>query len=221
MNCNSHVEMSSDYVSPIYDALANHQQRETAWKHQTAISELLTWAERFNFEIKIEVPTVTLAIDRVRSRRCLSHYRCGHNGFGLRREIVISQRHVEESVSAGAWFNVLATLLHELLHAWQDCYGKCGRGNYHNREFRRKAADLGLIVDERGVTQLGHDTLFTAVLARYEVNVPFLAEPAYFTKRQSKIKLHLWTCGCTKVRIGRSNFNATCLDCCQRFEFVE
>lgn len=208
-------------ASTVYESLASLQRSDEGWNFQPVIDQLLPWADRFDLEFKLALPAVAIAIDRTRVRHCLGHYRPGHNGFGLRCEIVISDSHVQHSLQENAWWQVLGTLLHELLHCWQEFHGTAGCRNYHNRQLRQKAAELGLIIDERGVTEYDPGSPFFEMLARYGVAVPNLPTPSLYKPRKTQEKLRLWTCGCTKVRIGRSHFQALCLDCHNRFELVK
>ncbi len=61
--------------------------------------------------------------------------RHGHNGFSLLGEIAINSPHL---ATQDSW-QVLETLFHELLHAWQQGHGRPGKRNYHNHELRGKA----------------------------------------------------------------------------------
>lgn len=45
---------------------------------------------------------------------------------------------------------VLSTLVHEMCHVWQHCFGKPSRTGYHNREFAEKMAMCGLICSTTG-----------------------------------------------------------------------
>lgn len=45
---------------------------------------------------------------------------------------------------------VLATLLHEMVHLWQAHFGRPGRGRYHNAEFARKMIEVGLMPSSTG-----------------------------------------------------------------------
>ena len=65
---------------------------------------------------------------------------------------------------------LLTTEFHELLHEWQALYGKCGQGNYHNRQFRQKAGLYGLVVDARGHTWV-EPGRFTALLIEHGVDL--------------------------------------------------
>jgi predicted SprT family Zn-dependent metalloprotease len=53
-------------------------------------------------------------------------------------EIVISRRHIRRH----GWDEAVQTLLHEMVHQWQD---ETGQKVDHGREFRRKARQVGII----------------------------------------------------------------------------
>jgi len=192
-------------ATPVYRALAQHQQNEN-WECRDLMRELQRWAEIFNIQFKLKIPAVSLCVDYLGTRR-LGHYRYGHNGFGLRREIAINRRYLDSS----KFWQVLGILLHELLHAWQDSYGKPGRGNYHNVEFRNKAKQYGLIVDHRGVTHFEPDSPFMDLLREHSVRLPVLPQPQITRSGSSKLKK--WSCGCTNVRVAVADFQARCLKC--------
>ena len=207
------LEETGDDPPHIYRALAEHQQKE-AWEHRTLLIELHRWAVIFNGEFALGVPEFSLAIDRLRCTR-LGHFRDGHNGFGLKGEIVINRSHLDGHV-----FDVLGTLLHELLHGWQQAHGKPGRGNYHNREFREMAATCGLIIDSRGVTQYEPKSRFFELLERHGhgIHIPDLPQPTVRERIAGKSKLAKWSYGCTNVRVAVRTFSARCLLCERLFE---
>jgi hypothetical protein len=39
---------------------------------------------------------------------------------------------------------ILSTLVHEMVHVWQETYGEPSRRGYHNREWAKKMQDVGL-----------------------------------------------------------------------------
>ena len=45
---------------------------------------------------------------------------------------------------------ILSTLVHEMVHVWQQEHGHPGRGRYHNREWARKMCDIGLMPSTTG-----------------------------------------------------------------------
>ena len=46
--------------------------------------------------------------------------------------------------------DILSTLAHEMVHVWQQVYGKPGRGRYHNREWAEKMKEIGLYPSATG-----------------------------------------------------------------------
>jgi hypothetical protein len=195
-------------LTSVYEALAQHQVSNT-WDLQDLLRELHRWMEILVFEFKLEIPDIALCVDRLRFRRH-GHFRRGHNGFGLEGEIGINRRHI----NGKEFWEVLGTLLHELLHGWQEARGKPAKGNYHNLQFRRKAAEFGLIVNERGEQQYEPDGPFMLLLGKRGVHVPKLPEPTPTTVGCSTLKL--WICRCDppfRLRVARGGFSATCNHC--------
>lgn len=196
----------------VYEALAGHQTSEP-WAARGVIAELHRWVPIFNERFGLEIPEVALGIDRLRMTR-LGHFRPGHNGFGLKGEIVINDRYLG---GRDGW-ETLGTLFHELLHAWQQAHGRPGRGNYHNKQLREKAARYGLLIDPRGYTEYEPDSPFTRLLAEFGVDVPALDRPAApRCGPAGSSKLKKWSCGCTNVRVAVRDFRARCLNCGREF----
>jgi hypothetical protein len=204
----------------IYDALAQHQKTERAWEYRECLVMLHAWAKTFVFEFKLGIPAVAIGIERL-GRNRLGQFRRGHNSLGLQGEILIDEEHLRENASDECWWRVLGTLFHELLHGWQQTHGKDSRSNYHNKQFRRKAADYGLLVSENGVTDYEPESPFFDLLRRHGVIVPRLPEPVRFQRRMESSKLKLWMCGCpVRVRVAVPDFMARCEKCGNRFELV-
>ena len=208
-------------MTQIYEQLTNHQKSED-WPFQSVLKQLHTWKDCFNFEFKLEVPEIAIAIDKLSYLR-LGQFRYGHNSFGLKGEITISKSHVESNLSPTSWWDVLGTLLHEQLHAWQQEHGKPGKGNYHNVEFRRKAKEYGLIIDHCGQTQYEPGSRFFSLMERHGVIVPELALSTPPAKRAvASPKLRLWMCGCpVRLRVAIPKLSARCLNCNQLFELQQ
>lgn len=202
----------------------NHTLRDSvqalAWKHAALIKELHEWAVIFNNAFHLGVPTPAICIDRLRRRR-LGHFRLVTNGFGLQDEIAIDEDHAMKSPR----WRVLGTLLHEEIHQWQLVthdrdVAKRWRRNYHDREFRNKAASLGLVIDVRGRTKYPEgDTPFRRLLADRGVDLTE-AGPAAPVKARPRTTLALWTCSCeppVKIRVGRAEIRVRCQDCNRSF----
>ena len=88
-------------------------------------------AEHFDAKLK----TIPVRISR-RMRSRLGHYSAAA-ADGPPAEIVISRRHFRRH----GWNETLHTLLHEMVHQWQD---ESGQEIDHGREFRRKARAVGV-----------------------------------------------------------------------------
>lgn len=97
---------------------------------------LMEFHARYNtdhFEGKLS--SIPIRISR-RMRSRLGHYSTASRD-GLPAEIVISRRHYRRH----GWDETLHTLLHEMVHQWQD---ESGQVIDHGREFRRKARAVGV-----------------------------------------------------------------------------
>ncbi len=110
-----------------------------------------------------------------------------------------------------------ATLLHEVLHAWQQRHGKPGKNNYHNVEFRAKARSLGLIVDERGRTAYEKQSPFKDLLRDHGVELSDIIDPPASLPRSKSTKLRRWSCSCTNVWVAVADFHAQCIKCDRPF----
>lgn len=209
------VNTAPDAKPGIYRGLADHQVTET-WFGRPLMETFQIWADRFNVEFNLEIPEVSLAIDWLRCS-VYGHFRGGHNGFGLKGEIALNVRYLFGQRES---WEVLGTLLHELLHAWQQAHGKPGKNNYHNRQFRDKAKSLGLLIDKRGVTGYAAESPFKDLLRRFDVDVPFFEVPLPKEKVKGDSKLKKWSCGCINVWCAKAELDARCMKCGQRFQRV-
>lgn len=125
------VEFKPEIIRPIYHALAEHQVTESRWELKELLAWLQSWARRFNEAFELDIREYLLCVDWLDCRR-YGNFRHGANGFGLKGEIAINRIYLH---SRQPW-EILGTLLHELVHAWQETHGKPGKNNYHNKQFR-------------------------------------------------------------------------------------
>ncbi len=168
-----------------------------------------------------KVPEVVLSFD-VTDRRTLGHYHLRRNGLGVRWALNLNPVHLARPV-----FEVLATLLHELAHAWQHEHGTPSKPPHHNREFRDRCEAFGVPTDEGG-HDLGvrNGTPFEAYCRRHGVAFPADASqdcaPAEAPKpllpvppvKPKGSKMKKWTCPCgVNVRVAIASFDATCNRC--------
>jgi hypothetical protein len=189
------------------------------WLYREEARFLHDWAARFIAEFQLALPTPAIRIDLLPI--CEFGVYCeGRNGLGVAHEITINARHIAHRARA----EQLATLLHELLHGWQHLFGKSGRGNFHNRQFRQKARLYGLVINDRGHHLGVEPGRFTSLLAQHGINLDALRAPEDVLalgrpKGQSKLKK--WTCPCgVNVRCA-IQLKARCLKCGGDFEEAE
>jgi hypothetical protein len=112
-------------------------RRERTHSDDEAMAEQLTaWHERYNtrhFHGRLK-PVVMRVSRRMKSR--LGHYSAAIPGGDV-AEIAISRRHVTRH----GWPEALHTLLHEMVHQWQD---ETGRTIDHGATFRAKCREVGI-----------------------------------------------------------------------------
>jgi hypothetical protein len=182
----------------INEELRHHAVGIDGWQYREHVQLFHEWATRFNQVFCLGLETPAIRIDRIPSRS-FGTYRTGRNGLGLGHEVTLNIRHLDRPLA-----DQLRTLLHELLHEWQFLYGRGGRRNYHNRQYRQKASLYGLIVDERGHNIGVEPGPFTTLLAQYGVDLAKTRapneEPSLALAIRGDSKLKKWTCGCTNVR---------------------
>jgi len=61
-------------------------------------------------------------------------------------EIAINPSYIAQS----RMIEIVQTLVHEMTHCWQHCFGKPGRGCYHNKEWAYKMIEIGLMPSSTG-----------------------------------------------------------------------
>jgi hypothetical protein len=104
---------------------------------------LAEWHRRYNDRyFGGRLSAVPIRVSR-RLRRRLGHYTAAASG-GLSAEIVIGRSHIRRH----GWEEALHTLLHEMVHQWQD---ETGQAIDHGAGFRRKAREVGITPAARRV----------------------------------------------------------------------
>lgn len=197
---------------PINGALRDHAASRQDWEHRGLVQELHAWAKRFDDRFGLELQTPAIRVERLRVN-VLGSYRNGRNGFGVQHEVTINDR----------WFDkpraeLLETVFHELLHLWQRLHGKPGKRNYHNAEFRKKAASYGLAVDARGCTVQVQQGPFTKLLEEHGVDTgPLLEDDKDEQRPEGTSTQNKWSCACTNVRAA-VELEMQCLRCGQRLK---
>jgi hypothetical protein len=224
---NSELEASSLNCTPDqttdtpHNAIARYQNQDTGWRYHKAICEVLRWKGILDREFVLDLPEVAFCIGFTR-RNCHGYYRASHNWYGFKREILLKEDSLLERVAEDRFWDVIGTVLHELLHAWQDLHGAPAKGNYHNAEFRTKALECGLIVDERGYHEYLAAGRFLQLVEEYGVAKIVVEGAERFQPQATKLKK--WVCGCQPqygVRVAIEDYLALCLRCDQKFRRAE
>ncbi len=105
------------------------------------VSKLVDWHYRLNREkFGGELDEVSIRVSR-RLKSRLGHY-AWRGQEGNAAEIVISRSHIRRH----GWDEAVHTLLHEMVHQWQD---EVGLKVDHGREFRQKARAVGITPQAR------------------------------------------------------------------------
>jgi hypothetical protein len=204
----------------------------TDWNLNGLAWELYWWTTFFNIrffkDTPVPIPALTFEKSRVTT---LGHYRIGRNDFAVREQINLNKLHLNRPL-----WDILATLLHEMVHSWEYCYlpeKERTKNWYHTKTFRQKMEEFGIICDEKGChVGLVKKGLFVWTLRQHSVSLSeipnynisgmsevFPIEPKKKPKGKSKLKK--WSCGCTNIRVAVPNFKAMCLRCENEFELVE
>ena len=195
----------------------------TDWGLNDLVWDLRWWFDFFNIAFFKEepVPLPVLSFQKARITS-LGSYRIGRNSIGVKENINLNSVHLERAL-----WETLSTLLHELCHSWQEKYGEPSHSWFHNKEFRKKLASLGIITDQKGEHQAVTDP-FVHLLRQH--GIKFEIDPNKYAvieipkrpKPKGKSKLKKWVCSCGQtVRVGKKEFFARCTLCNAEFELEE
>ncbi len=126
----------------------------------------------------------------------------------------------------------LATLVHEMVHQWQQDFGEPPQGNYHDKEWGRKMDEVGLTPSNTGAPggkrtgrQMTHYVTpggaFEAAVASMpdEIALPWLtggaaAEGKAPSKNKNKVK---YVCPCGVIVWGKAGIVVVCGQCREEF----
>ena len=214
--------MQKQLSDPINIAIRENEKTITDWALSDLAKALYWWTDIFNMEFFKDQPVPVPAISFEKAKTgSLGHYIIGRNAFGIRENININRVHLDRPL-----WGILATLFHEMCHSWQASYGSPSNSWFHNKEFREKMLEMGIVVNGKGC-HLGVQDSFVSILKKHGVKVSGEQNPDGMIKfppkdkPKGKSKLKKWTCGCQIVRVGKATFEATCDICGSKFELVE
>ena len=118
------------------------RRRDALHPDDAPLAKRLTeWHQRYNARhFDGALKTIPVRVSR-RMRARLGHYMSA-SPAGEPSEIVVSRRHIRRH----GWEEALHTLLHEMVHQWQD---ETGHPIDHGRVFRMKAREVGVVPSAR------------------------------------------------------------------------
>lgn len=129
----SHAASDADVNSH----LLVHGAATDTWSYQPLYEELVTWCARFNHAFFGGVlPPPAISLDR---GRALGTYTPWRDGLALKYRININSKHLRRAKA-----DVLRTLLHEMLHEWEEIeLGRTRGGQLSLRRFLATRKGIG------------------------------------------------------------------------------
>ena len=213
------------------EVIRRHVETALDWEWRETAVMLYQWAERFNTcFFGSEMPDALLSFERM-DHRILAAYTLKRNAQGLLYEITFNVNHLERPL-----WETLETLLHEVVHLWQQNYGQNPvTRNYHNLEFVARCEQLGLHPHlGSGVHLRPADGPFAELLTAHGIEAPVGTAPVLGprgkpldwwvepgSRERGRSTLSKWSCGCQNVRVGTKEFFACCTRCGSTFVKVE
>lgn len=204
--------------------IMDNELSATDWEMNSLAWTLYWFIDFFNTvffkDQPVPVPALTFEKTRVNN---LGYYRIGFNDFAVKDQINLNKLYISRPLN-----EVLQTLVHEMTHSWEYIYvpeEKRTKNWYHTKGFRQKMAAIGIMTNPKGVHMAVGDP-FVFLLRQHGVSFDTPLDPNGFIiippkkKAKGKSKLRKWSCGCQNVRVGKSEFEATCDLCSNKFELV-
>jgi hypothetical protein len=128
-----------------------------------------------------------------------------------------------------------ATLVHEMVHLWQQDNGKPSRNGYHNKQWAAKMEEIGLIPSSTGAAggkktgqsmthYIAENGLFIKAfnnLNEKKIKYPPLPKLPHGGKTTSIKSKTKYECPCGNSVWGKSGLSIICADCNKHFEQEE
>jgi len=195
-------------------SIRDNEINATDWPLNESARELYWWVDFFNAtffkEEPVPVPAISFEKTRITTQ---GHYIGGPNAFGVSNSINLNCLYLNRPM-----WDILVSLLHEMVHSWQFAYGNPSSSWFHNRQYKIKMAGCGIICDDKG-RHLHIKDPFIFYLRKHGVMIG----PEMLTDNQirtsdiaqpiGKSKLKKWSCGCTNIRVAVKDLEAKCLKC--------
>jgi len=186
----------------------------TEWEYQKTSELLYKFFDIFDkhfFENKLPLG---LIVFEIKNKKTLGSYTIAHNGFGAKDEITFNIRHINRPK-----FKLLSTLLHEMLHLYENRFREddgTKYTNHHNKFFREKSKEFGIPSNHRGQT-LEIINPFLDLVKKHGIDIEEKEIETEVISAKSKMKK--WSCKCMNIRSAKE-VDATCNNCGQNFEMA-
>ncbi len=209
----SRLNIEKSATGNVYESLRELQRKKS--KPLAVLHDYLPHIiERF-YDDELPLPALSWGTS---SRSTLGWY-LAQDDLTLSHRINLNKMHAKRPFG-----EILRTLTHEIGHQWEYIYGKPGKYGYHNREFQRKMAEIGIPCNDRGVS-LGMQEPFLSFLRELGVDpdsTPFKQTPDNDDpqpKSNPGSRLKPWACHCTRVWASKGvKLEAICAKCVSPFE---
>jgi len=198
---------------PINTNTRKHQETVKDWRFAEPARTMYEWYDLLNegfFDSKVPTPLISFKQDH---RNTCGYYVPGRNEIGARENINLPPEHLHRPLP-----ELLLTLTHEMVHAWDEKWGRPGKGNYHSKSCRAKMDEIGIPCDSRGRSLGMHDPFFS-FLKKHGVRANTKLEmPPLIIKRGSRsgTRLKRWKCDCTTLW-ALHEVAVRCIKCRKRF----
>jgi hypothetical protein len=185
---------------------------------------LRIWIEVFNAHFFKGQPVIIdeLAFEKLRIDT-LGTYKVLYNDSKPRARVYLNSAHENLDMS-----DTLQVLIHQMVHVHETIYINGNKPKYtwyHSKAFRDKMESIGIITDPKGCHLAVRDP-FRQLLMQHgitfrhgkEENGMLILHPR--PKPRGRSRLRKWSCGCTNVRVGKAEFEATCDICSNKFKLI-
>lgn len=141
--------MTSLHGELVAQAIREHQiEASGPWEYRDLVKDLHVCVESLDREFELDLPIPIIAIAEL-PWNILGRYRLGRNQLGVRTNIALN----EIWSPYRSFAETLITLVHELLHAFEEWrLGREKGGWYHTKAWRDKMEEVGIIADDHGIT---------------------------------------------------------------------
>lgn len=165
----------------------------------------------------------------VKKCRGYFHSEQWENGDKKCHTISLTPSHLNRPLDA-----VLSTLVHEMVHLWQQDFGKASRNGYHNKEWGTKMKEIGLYpssTGEDGGAETGQAVSHYVIpggayIEAFKnipdhVSLPWIGVNGSTKGKKAAASKIKYTClGCEANAWGKPDLNIQCGDCFQTMEEV-